>query len=268
MNGLIAWSLRNRFLVIAGWLALAGLGVYAISVLPIDAFPDTTPIQVQINTVAPSLVPEEVETQITFPVELALSGLPGLEQVRSISQFGLSQVTVTFEDGMGIYFARQLIGERLAGVELPKSVNVRPEMGPVSTGLGEVLQYYLTGRSGNLTREEQVEFLTKVRTTQDWELRPILRPTPGTAEINPWGGYKKQYQVRIDPNRLIKHDLSFDTVVDAIEHNNINVGGGNITENGGMLLVHGIGRTNTIEQLQNIVVATHDGVPIRLSTLR
>ena len=118
MNGLIAWSLRNRFLVIAGWLALAGLGAYAISVLPIDAFPDTTPIQVQINTVAPSLVPEEVETQITFPVELALSGLPGLEQVRSISQFGLSQVTVTFEDGMGIYFARQLIGERLAGVEL------------------------------------------------------------------------------------------------------------------------------------------------------
>ncbi|HTI50196.1 MAG TPA: CusA/CzcA family heavy metal efflux RND transporter, partial [Planctomycetaceae bacterium] len=267
LNGVISWSLRNRFLVLAAWLALAGLGGYAMSELPIDAFPDTTPIQVQINTVAPSLVPEEVETQITFPIELALSGLPGLEQVRSISQFGLSQIVVTFHDATNIYFARQLINERLTTVELPRSVTARPEMGPVSTGLGEVFQYYLTGDRRHMTEQEQMEFLTRVRTTQDWQLRPILRPTPGTAEINPWGGYKKQYQIRIDPNRLIKFDLSFESVVHAIRHNNMNVGGGNITENGGMLLVHGIGRTGSIEQLQNIVVTARDGVPIRVRDL-
>lgn len=146
LSAVIFWSLRNRLLVIAGWLALAGAGLYALSALPIDAFPDTTPVQVQINTVAPSLVPEEVERQITFPIEMALSGLPGLQQVRSISQFGLSQVVVTFEDGTNIYFARQLINERLGTVELPQGLGVKPEMGPVSTGLGEVLHYYLTER--------------------------------------------------------------------------------------------------------------------------
>ncbi|MGQ0633756.1 MAG: efflux RND transporter permease subunit [Planctomycetaceae bacterium] len=263
-NGLISWSLRNRFLVLAGWLALAGLGGYAMSVLPIDAFPDTTPVQVQINTVAGSLVPEEIETQITFPIELALSGLPGLDQVRSISQFGLSQIVVTFEDGVNIYFARQLINERLTTVELPESVSVRPEMGPVSTGLGEVFHYYLTGNLRNLGEQERVDFLTTVRTVQDWQLRPILRPTPGTAEINPWGGYKKQYQIRVDPQKLIKYDLAFDTVVHAIRQNNMNVGGGNITENGGMLLVHGIGRTGNVEQLENIVIRAQEGVPIRV----
>lgn len=260
LNGIITASMNNRLAVLGGVLLLTAAGVSALMSLNVDAFPDTTPIQVQINTVAPSMVPEEVEKLITFPVELSLGGLPGLQGVRSISQFGLSQVVVTFADGTNIYFARQQIAERLSGIEMPPGIP-RPEMGPVSTGLGEVFHFTIGPKDGS----EQA--LTDARTTLDWRVKPELRQVPGTAEINSWGGLKKQYQVLLNPDRLSKHDLDFDEVVAALEANNLNVGGGNINRRGDMLLVHGVGRTTNVEQIRKMMITAEDGVPIRLEDI-
>ena len=255
LNRVIDFSLHNRVLVVLGVLATSVAGVFALQHLDIDAFPDTTPVQVQINTVAPALSPEEVERQITFPIEQAISGLPALEQLRSISKFGLSQVVVVFEDGVDIYFARQLINERLGSVEMPQGIE-RPKMGPVATGLGEVFHYVVTGQGTDVT---------ELRTIHDWVVKPPMRTVPGTAEINSWCGYVKQYQIRLSPDRLIKHGLTFDQVIQAVQKNNFNVGGGNISQSSGMLLVQGLGRTANIEQIQLIVIDAKDGVPIRVS---
>lgn len=266
LNWIIDVSLRNRFLVILGAVAFAVVGAFALTHLDIDAFPDTTPVQVQINTTAPALGPEEVEQQITFPVEQALGGLPKLQSLRSVSKFGLSQVVVTFADGTDIYFARQLVTERLNAVELPTGIE-KPKLGPVSTGLGEVFHYTVTlkGWDGSKASEaERVEKLTYLRTVHDWSVRPKLRTVPGVAEVNSWGGYEKQYQVRIDPERLLKHGLTFAEVVEALEKNNKNVGGGGIKQNNQFLLVHGLGRTVNEEQIRGIVVTAKDGVPIRV----
>ncbi|GAA4438404.1 CusA/CzcA family heavy metal efflux RND transporter [Bremerella cremea] len=267
LNGLIDFSLRNRALVIIITLAFAACGIYALQHLDIDAFPDTTPVQVQINTTAPALSSEEVEKQITFPVEQSISGLPGLTVMRSISKFGLSQVVVTFEDGIDIYFARQLINERLSTVELPLGI-ARPQMGPVSTGLGEVFHYVLTYDGvdfSTVSDTERVNRLTELRTLHDWVVKPQLRSVPGVAEVNSWGGYEKQYQVRLDPDRLLKHGLTYEEVADAIQANNENVGGGTITDGSEMLLVHGIGRTVNLDEIRNIVIKAKDGVPIVVS---
>jgi cobalt-zinc-cadmium resistance protein CzcA len=255
LNRIIDFSLHNRLLVIVGVLAAAAVGVFSLQHLDIDAFPDTTPVQVQINTVAPALSPEEVERQITFPIEQAISGLPGLQQLRSISKFGLSQVVVVFEDGTNIYFARNLINERLGSVEIAPGI-ARPQMGPVATGLGEVFHYVVTGQGSDVT---------ELRTVHDWIIKPPMKTVRGTAEINSWGGYLKQYQIRINPDKLIKHNLTFDQVVQAIGKNNFNVGGGNISQASGMLLVQGLGRTTSIDQLKQIVILAKDGVPIRVS---
>lgn len=254
LNWIINWSLRHRLLVLGVTLGFIVGGLIAVSHLNIDAFPDTTPVQVQINTVAPSLGPEEVERQITIPVEQSISGLPSLTNVRSISKFGLSQVVVTFSDDIDIYFARRLISERLSTVELPTGITA-PEMGPVATGLGEIFHYVVYSDSRSLT---------DLRTIQDWTIKPILRAVPGVAEINSWGGYEKQYQVRIDPNRLIKYGLSYDEVVEALEQNNLNAGGGSIASGGAMQLVQGIGRVATLDQIGDIVIKAKDGVPIHV----
>jgi heavy metal efflux system protein len=255
LNWIIDLSLRHRFLVIVGVAALAVVGFFSMRSLDIDAFPDTTPVQVQINTVAPSLGPEECEQRITFPIEQAISGLRGLSNLRSVSKFGLSQVVVTFEDGTDIYFARQLVNERLATIELAEGVG-RPKMGPVATGLGEVFHYVVTGKGNDVT---------DLRTIQDWYIRPKMRTVKGTAEINSWGGYEKQYQVRIDPNRLIKHALTFDEVIRAVQENNRNVGAGTIREGTRSVLVQGLGRTTNAQQIKNIVIKSKDGVPIRVA---
>lgn len=255
LQKIITWSLGHRAVVLSGALVIAIAGALSLKTLNVDAFPDTTPIQVQINTAAPSMVPEEIERLITFPVELSLGGMPKLREVRSISQFGLSQVVVTFEDGVDIYFARQQINERLGNVEMPPGV-ARPEMGPVSTGLGEVFHYLV------LADGKQPADLNTLRTAQDWVVKPELRPVPGTAEVNSWGGLKKQYQVWIDPTQLFTYELTFQEVVDALRYNNLNVGGGNIVRDGDMLLVHGIGRTTNVDQIRNIVIDAKDGVPI------
>jgi len=257
LNWIISWSLTHRALVLAGTALFVLVGLLSLKELDIDAFPDTTPVQVQINTVAPALGPEQVERQITAPVEQAIGGLPGLANVRSISKFGLSQVVVTFEDGTDIYFARRLVDERLNTVELPPGIGA-PRMGPVATGLGEVFHYIVTSDKGDLT---------EARTVQDWILKPALRTVPGVAEVNSWGGYEKQYQVRLDPSRLIKHGLTFDAVVEAIQSNNLYAGGGNISARGSTLLVQGVGAVSNAEELGQIVVAAKDGVPVRVRDL-
>jgi cobalt-zinc-cadmium resistance protein CzcA len=252
LTAVIDWSLRNRFVVIVGMLGFVVLGWISLQHLNIDAFPDTTPVQVQINTIAPGLGPLEVESQITFPVEQGISGLPKLQQVRSRSQFGVSQVVVTFADGTDIYFARQLLTERLNAVELPEGMP-RPTLGPVATGLGEVFHYLVSSDQRDLM---------ELRTLQDWVIRPALRTVPGTAEINSWGGEQKQYQVQIDPERLLKYNLTFSQVVQAVHDNNLNVGGGSLNRSGQMMLIQGVGRTSTIEQIRNIPVAAREGIPI------
>ena len=254
LEKIIAWSLSHRIAVLAGAAVVCLVGWVAVNQLVVDAFPDTTPVQVQINTVAPGMVAEEIERQITFPVELAMGGMPGLEGLRSASMFGLSVVIVTFRDGTDIYFARQLINERLGTVAVPPGVE-RPEMGPVSTGLGEVFHYLLVPRGMSLT---------DAKTFQEWTLKPALRSVPGVAEVNAWGGLNKQYQIRVDPALLRKYDLSFDQVVEAVPRNNFNVGGGSIDRSGDAVLVYGVGRTVDIEQIQRIVIASSNGVPIRI----
>jgi len=253
LNWIIDLSLRHRLLVIVAFLGLAVLGVYSMQYLDIDAFPDTTPVQVQVNTVAPALGPEEIEQQITFPIEQAIRILPHLDSMRSVSKPGFSQVVVTFKDGTDIYFARQLVNEALSTVELSKDIE-RPKMGPIATGLGEVLHYVVTGAGNDVT---------DLRTIHDWVIKPKMR-IKGVAEVNSWGGYEKQYQVRIDPNLLIKYGLTFDEVVQAVENNNHNVGAGSIREGSRSVLVQGLGRTANIEQIKDIFVASRHGVPIRV----
>jgi cobalt-zinc-cadmium resistance protein CzcA len=254
LDSIIAWSLSHRLVVLAGAALVCLVGGVAVSKLVIDAFPDTTPVQVQINTVAPGMVAEEVERQITFPIELEMGGMPGLESIRSASMFGLSVVIVTFQDGTDIYFARQLINERIGGVAVPAGVS-RPELGPVSTGLGEVLHYLLVPDGMSLT---------EVKTLQEWTLKPAMRSVPGVAEINAWGGLNKQYQIRVDPTLLKKYALTFDQVVEAVPRNNFNVGGGVIEQGGDALLVYGVGRTVNIAEIERIVIASNEGVPIRI----
>jgi cobalt-zinc-cadmium resistance protein CzcA len=252
LNAVITWSLRNRFAVLAGGLCFVVLGWVALRQLNIDAFPDTTPVQVQINTMAPGLGPLEVERQITFPVEQSLGGLPGLSQVRSLSKFGLSQVVVVFADGTDIYFARQQVAERLTGVQLAEGMP-RPRLGPIATGLGEVFHYLLSS--------DRVD-LMELRNLQDWVLKPALRTVPGTAEINGWGGLEEQYQVLVDPRKLLKYNVSFDQVVQALRDNNLNVGGGVVPRSGELLLVQGVGRTNRVERIADIVVTAREGSPV------
>ena len=257
LNWIIGWSLRNRLIVILGTLAFVAAGLYALSHLPIDAFPDTTPVQVQINTVAPALGPVEIEQQVTFPVEQVIAGLPKLTEVRSISKFGLSQVTATFEDGTDIYFARQLINERLGTVELPSGID-RPEMGPVATGLGEVFHYLVTGKG------DPPPTLEELTTIHDWVIRPQLRSVAGVAEVNTWGGERRQYQVLVDPVRLIQYSLTLDEINDALRNNNLSVGGGYLVKAGEATIVQGNALTTNLDQIANIVIAAHDGIPLRV----
>ena len=256
LNKIIELSLNNRFLVLFLTALLCISGLYSLKKLPIDAFPDTTPVQVAINTVAPSLSPTEIEQQITFPIEQAVSGLPGLKQSRSISKFGLSQVLITFEDGTDIYFARQLVMERLQTVDLPEGLP-KPELGPVATGLGEVFHYLIEG--------DERHSLTDITTANNWIIKPQLRTVPGVAEVNTWGGFEKQYQVLVDPDLLAKYELSLADVSEALERNNRNAGGGTMpAREGESYLIHGVGRASSVEEIKNIFIRSEDGVSVRI----
>ncbi len=252
LNAIIDFSLRNRALVliIVGIAAVAGTA--AFRELPFDAFPDTTPVQVTVNAVAPALSPLEIERSITFPLEQSVSGMSGLKEVRSLSRFGFSQITAVFEDGADVYRARQMIMERVLSAELPAGVE-RPTLGPVSTGLGEVFQYVV--RSDDLSP-------TELRTLHHWVIRPQMMQVPGVAEINTWGGFEKQYHVVIDPNLLVKHGLTLDDIAGALRRNNSNTAGGYIEQGGEARLVQGIGLATSREEIEAIVVAARDGVPI------
>jgi heavy metal efflux system protein len=252
LNAIISWSIRNRALVLLASLALAVIGLHALTRLPIDAFPDTTPVQVQVNTAAPALAPLEVERQVTAPVERAISGLPQLLEVRSVSKFGLSQVTVIFQEGADIYRARQTVMERLQTVDLPEGL-ARPQLGPVATGLGEVLHYLVTGPGVSLA---------DLRTVQDWVVKPQLQSVSGVAEINTWGGDERQLHVVVDPSVLASQGLTLEQLVSALERNNANVGGGTLDRSGQSSLVQGVAAVTRPEQIEDIVVAARTGVPI------
>ena len=254
LSAVIEWSLRHRAAVLALWAGLAAAGVLAFRDLPLDAFPDTTPVSVQVNTVAPALGPIEVERQLTTPVEQAISGLPGLEAVRSVSKFGLSQVTVVFEDGTDLRLARQTVSERLAAVRLPFGV-APPALGPMATGLGEVFHYILS--SDSRTPAE-------LRTLQDWVVAPQLRGVRGVAEVNSWGGDERRIEVLVDPIRLQKHGLVLADVAEALERNNLNVGGGTLDQAGGTQLVQGVGLVTRLHDLEAIMLKSKDGKAVRV----
>ncbi|MCB1322027.1 MAG: efflux RND transporter permease subunit, partial [Leptospiraceae bacterium] len=248
---IIDFSLNNRLIVVIVFAIAAAAGIRAIFQTAVDAFPDTTPVQVQINTNAAALSPAEIEQQITLPLELAISGLPGLDNVRSVSKFGFSQIVATFDDNTHIYDARQLIMERLGSVILPDGIE-RPQLGPISTGLGEVFHYMLRSPDNSHS-------LAELRTAHDWIVKPELRKVAGVAEINSWGGFEKQYHVIVSPEKLVKYRLTFGDIFTALEANNRNVGGGQIVTSGEVYLVHGLGRVTTVEQISNIVIQSHEG---------
>jgi cobalt-zinc-cadmium resistance protein CzcA len=253
-------SLDNRFMVIAAWLMVVGVGVGSLGKLPIDAVPDVTNVQVQVLTNSPGLAPEEVERFITFPVEAAMSGLPKLEEVRSVSKFGLSAVTVVFEEGTDIYWARQLVAERLvdAREQIPEGYG-EPEMGPISSGLGEIYQFEVRGE-GKTPME--------LRTILDWHVNYQLRSVPGVVEVNAFGGELKTYQATIDPDRLVAYGIPLDRVFQAIEENNRNVGGGYIAHAGEQYLIRGEGLIQDLDDLARVVVGNDDrGTPVTVGQL-
>ena len=256
LNWIIDFSLRRRLLICLFAIGLVVVGGRALTQLAIDAFPDTTPVQVQINTTAPALNPLEVEQQITLPIELAIGGLPGMNNVRSVSKFGFSQVVATFDDATSIYLARQLISERLQGAELADGIK-RPTLGPISTGLGEVLHYTVTSENPGRT-------LTELRELHDWVVKPELLKVPGVAEVNSWGGFEKQYHVVVEPERLIKYGLTLEDVLETLEANNQSVGGGRLVRSGESFLVHGVGLATTLEEIAAIVLTAHHGVPVHI----
>ena len=254
LTWLIDLCLKHRPIVLLASAVLVVVGIASFQRLPFDAFPDTTPVQVQVNTTAPALSPLEVERQISFPVEQAISGLPGLFEVRSISKFGFSQVTAIFDDETDIYLARQVVSERLAAVDLPDGVS-RPALGPVATGLGEVFQYLI---------ESETLGARELRTLHHWVIRPQMVQVPGVAEINTWGGYEKQYHVIVDPQRLVKHDLTLDDVARLLRRGNRNAGGGVLDTAGESHLIQGQGLVTGVDDLEAMVVATDRGTPIHL----
>lgn len=254
LERLVTFALNNRALVVLVFAALCALGAVRLVQLPIDAFPDTSPVQVQVNTTAPALNAEEIEQQITLPIELAVSGLPGLLEVRSISKSGLSQVVAVFDDDTDIYDARQFIMERLDTVDLPENID-NPQLGPISTGLGEVLHYVLRSTDPNRS-------LTEIRTLHDWVVKPELLKVPGVAEVNSWGGYEKQFHVIVNPEALVGADVTLQNVKEALERNNQNVGGGQLQRAGESLVVHGLGRVSTVEEIGAIVIAAQEGRPV------
>ncbi len=258
LNKLIRFAVSQRILVMIMVTITIGIGLYSLQHLPIDAVPDVTNVQVQVLTAAPSLAPLEIERQITFPVEVAMSGLPDIEEIRSVSKFGLSAVTIVFHDSVDTYFARQLVLERLsqAREQIPSNIG-SPEMGPISTGLGEIYQYELKAESGSGYDA------TSLRTVQDWIVRRQLLGVPGVTEVNSFGGLEKQYQVQLDPIRLQAYNLTMRDVLDAVVRNNENVGGAYIEHGQEQYLLRGLGLVTNLDDIASIIVKTgKEGVPI------
>jgi cobalt-zinc-cadmium resistance protein CzcA len=258
INALIRFAITQRLLVLLIVAIMIGTGMYSLQNLPIDAVPDVTNVQVQVLTSAPALAPLEIERQITFPVEVAMSGLPNIAEIRSISKVGLSDVTIVFDDSVDTYFARQLVSERLAQAreQIPASVGA-PELGPISTGLGEIYHYEIKAAPGSPYDA------TSLRTIEDWNVRRQLLGVPGVTEVVSMGGLEKQYQVQIDPAKLQSFSLTLRDVLEAVERNNQNVGGGYIEHNGEQYLLRGIGLAESPDDIANVIVKTgKEGVPV------
>ncbi|EGH24051.1 cation efflux family protein, partial [Pseudomonas amygdali pv. mori str. 301020] len=264
---LIQFAIEQRIVVMLAVLLMAGLGIASYQKLPIDAVPDITNVQVQINTSAPGFSPLETEQRITFAIETNMAGLPGLQQTRSLSRSGLSQVTVIFEDGTDLFFARQLVGERLqiAKDQLPEGVDTM--MGPISTGLGEIFLWTVEAREGALKEDGTPYTPTDLRVIQDWIIKPQLRNVPGVAEINTIGGFARQYQIAPDPKKLAAYKLTLNDLVAALERNKANVGAGYIERGGEQLLIRAPGQLGTVDDIANIVIANVQGTPIRISSV-
>lgn len=254
LRGIVDFSLNNRWLVLAGLAALIVTGGYAFLNLPIDAFPDLTNNQVVVVTECPAMSSSEVDELVTYPIESALSGMPRIETVRSISKLGLSMITLIFDDSLNPYLARQLVSERLQEVRSRLPRNIQPTLGPMATAFGEVYQYTLDGPDS----------LMDTKTFQDWTLRYALRGVPGVSEVNAWGGQSKQYAVQLDPVALRRYGLTVHDVIERVAANNSNFGGAYIEHSEEQYTVRGLGRATGPADLENTVVLAHDGVPVLL----
>jgi cobalt-zinc-cadmium resistance protein CzcA len=264
LERILQFAIHQRWLILVAVAGMAALGIYNYQRLPIDAVPDITNVQVQINTEAPGYSPLEAEQRITFPIETAMAGLPNLEQTRSLSRYGLSQVTVIFKDGTDIYFARQLVNERIQEVRDQLPPGVEAAAGPIASGLGEIYMWTVEPKVGARKPDGGEYTPTDLRTIQDWIVRPQLRNIPGVTEINTIGGYVKQFHVTPDPARLIGYGLSFHDVLEALAKNNANVGAGYIEKSGEQYLVRAPGQVSTMEEIRDIVIRTEHGVPVRI----
>ena len=267
INRIVAFSIQNRWLVIIAVIAVGAFGAWNFTRLPIDAVPDITNVQVQVNTAAPGYSPLEVEQRITFPLETAMGGLPKLDYTRSLSRYGLSQVTVVFKDGTDIYFARQLVNERIQQAKEKLPPGTETAMGPVSTGLGEIYMYAVEAKPGAKGPDGKPYSATDLRTIQDWIIKPQLRTVPGIVEVNTIGGYERQFHVLPEPTKLLAYKLTFRDVMTALTTHNANVGAGYIERNGEQYLVRAPGQVSTLQEIREIVVGTRGGVPIRIGDI-
>ena len=264
LERIIRFAIAHRWLMLALTLALVAMGVWSFQRLPIDATPDITNVQVQINTEAPGFSPLEAEQRVTYPIETALAGLPRIDYTRSLSRYGLSQVTVAFEDGTDLYFARQQVAERLQQVKSQLPADLEPQLGPIATGLGEIFMYTVEADPAARRKDGKPWTATDLRTLQDWVVRPQLRNTPGVTEVNTIGGYARQIHITPDPARLVALGFSLHDVVAAVAANNQNIGAGYIERNGQQFLVRVPGQVTDLDAIRDIVLDRRDGVPIRV----
>ncbi|WP_186426599.1 CusA/CzcA family heavy metal efflux RND transporter [Cupriavidus metallidurans] len=264
---ILRFAIAQRWLVMLAVLGMAGLGIYNYSRLPIDAVPDITNVQVQINTSAPGYSPLETEQRVTYPLEVTIAGLPGLEQTRSLSRYGLSQITVIFKDGTDIYFARQLVNQRIQEAKDKLPEGVVPAMGPISTGLGEIYLWTVEAEPDARKPDGTPYTPTDLREIQDWVIKPQLRNVPGVTEINSIGGFAKEYLVAPSPEKLASYGFSLQDVVQALERNNTNVGAGYIERRGEQYLVRAPGQVKSIDDIGDVIVGTAQGLPIRVRDL-
>ncbi|MDC9566922.1 MULTISPECIES: efflux RND transporter permease subunit [Gammaproteobacteria] len=264
IDSLLRLAIERRLLILCFIFLIVGVGVWSYQKLPIDAVPDITNVQVQINTAAPGYSPLESEQRITYPVETALAGLPNLSYTRSLSRYGLSQVTVVFEEGTDIYFARNLINARLGAIKSVLPPGLEPEMGPISTGLGEIFMYTVQASPGARMANGEPYTATALREIQDWIIKPQLAQVKGVIEVNSIGGYNKQYHVMPDPTKLLLYKVSVEDVVQALQANNDNRGAGYIETNGQQLLVRSPGQLETVDDIGNVIISEQGTVPIKV----